>query len=163
MLEKMPALFICAYLSSYIRPISLQRIYCSRTQNYSLMLHWCSFHRLRTSKRRTTRQRVLSKDIICLDTDQLHCYYIAFHSNNLTNLDKKLQVESNGSYIRLSAVSRSTTAQGYYQSVENDGTLRLVRQSSTAPPTNESFYCCQLSDALLSEHTLCASVGKLVL
>lgn len=69
------------------------------------------------------------------------------------------QVESNVSYLQLTTVPH-TMEEEYYQSMEDDGTLRLLRQDTATQPANSSLYCCQLSDATLSVHNLCVSIGK---
>ena len=64
-------------------------------------------------------------------------------------------VQSNGSFINV--VSTLMIAD-YYQSRENDGTLRLIRQGNIIQST-DSFYCCQLPDASLFVQTLCVTIG----
>ena len=65
-------------------------------------------------------------------------------------------VRSNGSFINV--VSTTTTAD-YYQSRENDGTLRLLRRDDAIQSTESETYCCQLPDASLFIHTLCVTIG----
>ena len=65
-------------------------------------------------------------------------------------------VGSSESFINL--VSTATTAD-YYQSRENDGTLRLIRRNDTVQSTESVIYCCQLSDASLFIHNLCVTIG----
>ena len=67
-------------------------------------------------------------------------------------------VRSNGSFIN---VVSTTTTTDYYQSRENDGTLRLLRQDDAVQLT-DSFYCCQLPDASQFVQTLCVTIGMLI-
>ena len=62
-------------------------------------------------------------------------------------------IRSNGSYGN--ALSNSSES-NYYQSRENDGSLRLIRNTQS---TDENKFCCQLSDAMLTVQTLCATLG----
>ena len=71
------------------------------------------------------------------------------------------QQVSNGSQLQLATVPH-TMEEEFYQNMENDGTLRLLRQNGArdAPTNSSNIYCCQLSDAALSVHTLCVSIGR---
>ena len=83
-------------------------------------------------------------------TDQIPCCSNT-HGGNIN----WYHVHSNGSYVN--ALS-STTENNYYQSRENDGTLRLIRRDG-ATQSGDSFYCCQLPDATLTMKTLCVTIG----
>ena len=65
------------------------------------------------------------------------------------------QVHSNGSFINVVSTKMITD---YFQSTENDGTLRLIRRDDATQSSN-SFYCCQLPDASLFIQTLCVTIG----
>ena len=65
-------------------------------------------------------------------------------------------IRSNEGFI---SVPVSTEGNDYYQSRENDGTLRLIRQAG-ANQITDSVYCCQLLDATLTMQTLCVTIGK---
>ena len=70
------------------------------------------------------------------------------------------QLASNESHLQLTSVPH-TMEEEFYQNMENDGTLRLLRQNGvTNESTNSSVYCCQLLDAALLVHTLCVSIGR---
>lgn len=62
-------------------------------------------------------------------------------------------VQPNGSFVRV-----PTSQNDYYQSRENDGTVRLIRQDGAK--SEDSFYCCQLLDAMSTMQTLCITTGK---
>ena len=63
-------------------------------------------------------------------------------------------VQPNGSFVHV-----PTNRNDYYQSRENDGTVRLIRQVDTTQ-SNDASYCCQLLDATSTMQTLCATIGK---
>ena len=68
-------------------------------------------------------------------------------------------VQPNGSFT---GVSQSVNS-GYYQSRENDGTIRL-QQAEAVQSTNSSlYYCCQLLDATSTTQTLCVTISKLAI
>ena len=56
------------------------------------------------------------------------------------------------------ALSNSAES-NYYQSRENDASLRLIRNTQS---TNENKFCCQLSDATQTVQTLCATLGMIL-
>ena len=66
-------------------------------------------------------------------------------------------IQPNGSFT---GVSQSMNS-GYYQSRENDGTIRLTQQTEAVQSTNSSYYCCQLLDATSTTQTLCVTISKL--
>lgn len=66
-------------------------------------------------------------------------------------------VQPNGSSISVS--NNSLRQSDYYQSRENDGTVRLIRKTG-ATQTTDSLYCCQLLDAASTLQTLCATTGE---
>ena len=74
-------------------------------------------------------------------------------------------IQPNGSFISVSQSVNSKSKQDhskYYQSRENDGTIRLIRQAG-ANQSMDSSYCCQLLDATSTTQTLCVTIGKLKL
>ena len=74
-------------------------------------------------------------------------------------------IQPNGSFISVSQSVNSKSKQDhskYYQSRENDGTIRLIRQAG-ANQSTDSSYCCQLLDATSTTQTLCVTIGKLKL
>ena len=70
-------------------------------------------------------------------------------------------VQPNGTFISVSWRMKSKQ-DNYYQSRENDGTIRLIRQAG-ATQLIDSSYCCQLLDATSTTQTLCVTIGKLTL
>ena len=70
-------------------------------------------------------------------------------------------VQPNGNFISVSQSVKSKQ-DNYYQSRENDGTIRLIRQADTEQ-SMDSSYCCQLLDATSTMQTLCVTIGKLKL
>ena len=83
-------------------------------------------------------------------TDQVPCCSSPLNGN-------WYNVQPNGNFIN---VPLSTEGNDYYQSRENDGTVRLIRQASATQSTDLS-YCCQLPDATSTVQTLCVTIGKL--
>ena len=72
-------------------------------------------------------------------------------------------IQPNGSFISVSQSVNSKSKQDhskYYQSRENDGTIRLIRQAE-AVQSIDSSYCCQLLDATSTMQTLCITISKL--
>ena len=60
------------------------------------------------------------------------------------------------------SVSQSVKSKkdNYYQSRENNGTIRLIRQADARQSMDSSYYCCQLVDATSTMQTLCVTIGK---
>jgi hypothetical protein len=90
------------------------------------------------------------RSLLCT-TDRVPCCSQALTRGNWYN------VEPNGSFISVPNLSQN----GYYQSRENDGTIRLIRQAGATQSMN-SLYCCQLLDATSTMQTLCVIIGKLI-
>ena len=84
-------------------------------------------------------------------TDQVPCCSNPLNGN-------WYNVQPNGSFINIPNLSSSQN--DYYQSRENDGTVRLFRQAGVTQST-DSVYCCQLLDATLTIQTLCVTIGEL--
>ena len=81
-------------------------------------------------------------------TDRVPCCSYPHVNGNWYN------VQPNGSYV-----SVPTSQNDYYQSRENDGTVRLIRQDGTTQ-SNDISYCCQLLDATSTMQTLCITISK---
>jgi hypothetical protein len=90
------------------------------------------------------------RSLLCT-TDRVPCCSQALTRGNWYN------VEPNGSFI--SVPNLSTNQNDYYQSRENDGTIRLIRQTNSTKSV-DSLYCCQLLDASSTTQTLCITIGK---
>ena len=89
-------------------------------------------------------------------TDRVPCYSHPL-SGNWYN------IQPNGNFISVSQSVKSKQ-DNYYQSRENDGTVRLIRQAeSDTKQSMDSSYCCQLLDATSTMQTLCVTIGKLKL
>ena len=74
-------------------------------------------------------------------------------------------IQPNGNFISVSQSVKSKQ-DNYYQSRENDGTVRHIRQaeSDTKQSMDSSYYyCCQLLDATSIMQTLYVKIGKLKL
>ena len=84
-------------------------------------------------------------------TDQFPCC-----SNPLTG--NWYNIQPNGAFINVPNLSSSQN--DYYQSRENDGTVRLIRRAGASQST-DSFYCCQVLDATSTRQMLCVTIGKL--
>ena len=80
-------------------------------------------------------------------TDRVPCCSYPHVNGNWYN------VQPNGSFVHV-----PTNQNDYYQSRENDGTVRLIRQVDTTQ-LNDASYCCQLLDVTSTMQTLCVTIG----